>query len=173
MKILTAAAIFLIVLVSFLFLFGLFSDVQTAVGEETIIEAPLSVPMNLLAEFGDYHLWTNRIKPLSYDPARGTREVEYRIAGRVLRFNENVRLFTDQRALSFDQADGFDQSYLRNIRQRITLKALPDGTTGVRWTLEYEIPSITGRLLNPWLVAPKFRRFIHTNLSALKDYIER
>ncbi len=173
MKIITAVSIVLIVLVSFLFLYGLFSDEQSEVSAEIIIEAPASVPLNHLMAFSEYALWTDLIKPLNFDPKRNIRKVTYFIDERPFTFNEEIHLFQTERALALNQIDGFRQSYIRNIRQHISIKSLPDGTASVRWNLRYEIPSVTGRILNPLTVAPRFRRFVAENLSNLKTYIER
>lgn len=173
MKSALIASIILILLVTVVFLYGIIAPEQISLQQEISVEAPEAAVYNLLTSFADYQSWSPAVEVVHFSDKEKIRRVRYLIDGHKMALSESCMSFPDAHAIQFVQMDSLPAATLDKINQHILLKTLPDGSTTVRWSLEYTQRSLMGRILDRWFVQPKMRRFLTARMQGLKSYLER
>ncbi len=171
MKIFLVLSIICSLLLFSLFTYGFSINKQVKIEGSLVLEVPDIVVWNAISNFEDHHKWQKRIKAL-YNYNKSARQVRYLINDKTIMANQQVRVRDNANTIDFIQIGKEEYTQLKSIGGQISINALADGNTEIRWSITYTAESITQKLLNKFIIQPHLELLLSNNLSSFKSYIE-
>ncbi len=164
------AGFLLLATIAFL-VYGLARGPETQIQASAIIEAPVDIVWNNLSNFNEHSKWMRDIIPL-YNYNHSARQIRYNIGENTIMANQQVRVRKNAYSIDFIHIGRERYTEIDDLHSGISLHALADGSTEVKWQISYSLHSVSARVLNAFLVKPKFQTLLQKNIRALKSYIE-
>jgi hypothetical protein len=166
------ASAFLLFFTSILIL-GVVSGSEFDVETSITIEAPQVVVLKELIDFGNYYKWCSNITKSDYNPDTQLRETTYIMDKHPVNIREKVQPILSENIILFSEQNGKKRGYIQNIVNEIHLKDNADGTTEVRWEINYTLKPMLSKILNIFVIKPALKQMLDENLNGLKKIIER
>ena len=166
------ASSFLLFFTSILIL-GVVSGSEFDVETSITIEAPQVVVLKELIDFGNYYKWCSNITKSDYNPDTQLRETTYIMDKHPVNIREKVQPILSENIILFSEQNGKKRGYIQNIVNEIHLKDNADGTTEVRWEINYTLKPMLSKILNIFVIKPVLKQMLDENLNGLKRIIER
>ncbi|HGY57346.1 MAG TPA: hypothetical protein ENK44_16680 [Caldithrix abyssi] len=150
---------------------GLLTESESVVSADVAIEAPQPVVLRILTDSSTYTLW-NPFTRKSIYKGSDVWETTYQIDEKQFVLREKIQIDYNENCVCRSALDSLKNTYLFDVKQKYSVRSLPDGSSEVNLKMSYRTYSISVRLLNYLFLKSRAARIALENVQALKTYIQ-